>query len=302
MIEEWTRFLRHPGLCAGRVVFVEDYDVAVAAALTSGIDVWINTPRRPWEACGTSGMKVLVNGGLNVSVLDGWWAEAYEPPLGWAIGDGRVPESGQGWDARDAESLYELLENAVVPQFFDRDDSGIPRGWVARMRESMARLTPRFSANRMVREYVDDYYLPLAKSYTLRVSDGARLAGDIAAWAKRTMEHLSKVRVEGPVFAPIQDGWRVSVRVYLDGLTTQDVEVDLYAEPGHAGEPPESLALAIDDTLRGAVQGFHFEGTSSTTRPLSDYTLRVRPHHPQAAVPLECEAIVWGASGPARGD
>ncbi|MGA8262397.1 MAG: alpha-glucan family phosphorylase [Arenicellales bacterium] len=298
MIEEWTRFLRHPRLRPGSVVFVEDYDMAVAAALTAGVDVWINTPRRPWEACGTSGMKVLVNGGLNLSVLDGWWAEAYEPPLGWAIGDGRLPETGEEWDARDARSLYEVLETVVIPQFFERDESGTPRNWVARMRESMARLTPRFSGNRMLREYVEAYYLPLAKNYVARLANGGRLAKEIAGWQERTMKHLSEIRVEGPAFTAVPEGWRAGARVYLDGLRVEDVRVELYADPEQDDGNAERIVLQADDTLRGAVQGFHYEATLRTSRPLSHYTLRVRPHHEHAVVPLECPVIFWGRSGP----
>ena len=134
----------------------------LAAHLVQGIDVWINTPRRPWEACGTSGMKVLVNGGLNLSELDGWWAEAFRPDVGWALGDGQEHGDDPAWDAAEADALYERLEHEVIPEFYARDAGGFPRAWVARIRESMARLTPRFSATRAVRDYTDQRYLPAA--------------------------------------------------------------------------------------------------------------------------------------------
>jgi starch phosphorylase len=130
--------------------------------LVQGVDVWLNTPRRPWEACGTSGMKVLVNGGINLSELDGWWAEAYTPEVGWALGDGQEHGSDPSWDAAEAEALYERLEREVIPEFYTRNEKGIPTDWIARMRESMARLTPRFSANRAVCEYTEKHYLPAA--------------------------------------------------------------------------------------------------------------------------------------------
>ena len=136
-----------------------------------GVDVWINTPRRPWEACGTSGMKVLVNGGLNLSELDGWWAEAYTPEVGWALGDGQEHGDDPAWDAAEAEALYDLLEREVIPEFYTRDEQGIPGAWVARMRESMAQLTPRFSASRTVREYTEQHYLPAASAYLERAAD-----------------------------------------------------------------------------------------------------------------------------------
>jgi glycogen phosphorylase len=147
MITQWIEFARRPE-ARSRVVFLSDYDVLMAEHLVQGVDVWVNTPRRPWEASGTSGMKVLVNGGLNLSELDGWWAEAYSPEVGWAIGDGREHGDDPSWDA-EAESLYAILETEVVPEFYSRDEHGIPRNWVARMRESMARLTPVFSTNRV---------------------------------------------------------------------------------------------------------------------------------------------------------
>jgi len=126
--------------------------MAMAAELVQGVDLWINAPRRPWEACGTSGMKVLVNGGLNLSELDGWWEEAYSPEVGWALGDGK--EHGEPeWDVHEADEFYSLLEDEVIPTFYERGARGIPRRWVATMRASMTRLTSRFSSNRMVREY-----------------------------------------------------------------------------------------------------------------------------------------------------
>jgi starch phosphorylase len=130
--------------------------------LVAGVDVWINTPRRPMEASGTSGMKVLANGGLNLSELDGWWAEAYSPEVGWAIGDGHDRGDDPVWDAVEAEALYALLEQEVIPTFYERDLEGFPRRWIARIRESMARLTAAFSANRSVRQYTEEHYIPLA--------------------------------------------------------------------------------------------------------------------------------------------
>src|SRR6202034_1624465 len=154
----------------------------VTEQLAGGVDVWINTPRRPWEASGTSGMKVLVNGGLNLSELDGWWAEAYFPGVGWAIGAGRGHGHDPSWDAAEAESLYAVLEKEVIPEFYARDEHGIPRRWVARMRESMARLTPQFSAHRTLREYTDRHYVPAAQAYAKRAAEGGKLGAEVAAW------------------------------------------------------------------------------------------------------------------------
>ena len=296
MIEDWIRFIYAARLRRGAVLFVEDYDMEVAAALTSGVDVWINTPRRPWEACGTSGMKVLVNGGLNLSVPDGWWEEAYEPSLGWAIAGDGASGSMEEADRRDCASLYELLEHAVVPEFFQRDESGIPRRWVARMRESMARLTPRFSGNRMLREYVERYYLPLARRYGARLENEACLSRDIASWQRRVEQGMSGVRLEGPVFTPIAGGWRVSALAYLGSLLAQDARLELYADPSGDSARPERITLERLHTLDGAVNGFEYEASLRTSRPPSHYTLRICPDHPAAASPLECPWILWGES------
>ena len=156
LIRQWVEFTQRAE-ANNRVVFLADYDMHLAENLVQGVDVWLNTPRRPWEASGTSGMKVLVNGGINISELDGWWAEAYTPAVGWALGDGGEHDTDAARDAADADALYELLEHEVVREFYTRDDRGIPPGWVARMRNSMSQLTPRFSSNRAVREYTETH-------------------------------------------------------------------------------------------------------------------------------------------------
>ncbi|MDA8171407.1 MAG: alpha-glucan family phosphorylase [Nitrospiraceae bacterium] len=187
MIQEWIHFIRRPEL-RPHVIFLSDYDMLLTEHLVQGVDVWINTPRRPREACGTSGMKVLVNGGINLSELDGWWAEAYTPEVGWALGDGQEHGDDPAWDAVEAAALYDLLEHQVIPEFYTRDKEGIPTSWVARMRGSMACLTARFSANRSVREYTEQHYLPAAIAYRKRAekkgpwADGWLIGG--MQWSK----------------------------------------------------------------------------------------------------------------------
>ncbi len=168
LIREWIHFIRQNGVHPP-LIFLSDYDMRISENLVYGVDVWINTPRRPWEASGTSGMKVLVNGGINLSELDGWWAEAYTPEVGWALGDGKEHGDDPSIDAIEAEQLYNILEKEVVPEFYNRNEKGIPSRWISRMRESMAQLTPRFSADRTVREYTEQHYLPAAKSFLERI-------------------------------------------------------------------------------------------------------------------------------------
>ncbi len=189
MIHQWVEFSRRPE-ARSRVVFLSDYDLLMAEHLVQGVDVWVNTPRRPWEASGTSGMKVLVNGGLNLSELDGWWAEAYSPEVGWAIGDGREHGDDPAWDATEAETLYALLEREVIPEFYARDESGIPRRWVARMRESMARLTPTFSTNRVVRQYTEEHYLSAAAAFRRRAENRGSMGADLVGWHAELDEAL----------------------------------------------------------------------------------------------------------------
>ncbi len=181
LIQGWTRFARRTE-ARKHVVFLSDYDMFITGQMVQGVDVWINTPRRPWEACGTSGMKVLVNGGINLSELDGWWDEAYTPEVGWALGDSREHGNDPAWDAAEADTLYTQLEQEVIPEFYDRDQSGIPTAWVRRIRESMARLTPRFSANRTVREYTEKYYLPAAESYLTRAAGKGAMGENLVNW------------------------------------------------------------------------------------------------------------------------
>ena len=199
LIQEWTHFIRRPE-ARPHVIFLSDYDMNLTEHLVQGVDVWLNTPRRPWEACGTSGMKVLVNGGINLSELDGWWAEAYTPEVGWALGDGQEHGDDPAWDAVEADALYELLEREVIPEFYARDEQGIPTAWVARMRESMARLTPRFSANRTVREYTEQHYLPAATAYHLRIANKGAIGRQIVDWQQSLEQkwatlHFGEVKV-----------------------------------------------------------------------------------------------------------
>ena len=181
LIKQWNYFIERPEV-RGHVVFLSDYDMQMAQEMVQGMDLWINTPRRPWEACGTSGMKVLANGGLNISELDGWWAEAYTPIVGWAIGDGKEHGEDAAWDATEAESLYTLLEQQIVPEFYERDPQGLPSKWLERVRESMATLTPQFSASRAIREYTNDHYLPAAAGYDARAANDGSLGAELLRW------------------------------------------------------------------------------------------------------------------------
>ena len=217
LIREWTSFARQPEI-RPHVVFLSDYDMTLAQRMVEGVDVWINTPKRPWEASGTSGMKVLVNGGLNLSILDGWWAEAYTPEVGWAIGDGKEHGDDPAWDRADAEALYEVLENEIIPEFYKRDEQGIPRGWVAKIRESMSVLTPEFSANRTVRQYTEEHYIPAATAYARRACADSELTTAFLTWQEEIARHWNDVHF-GALTVTEQDGELIfETEVDLGGL------------------------------------------------------------------------------------
>lgn len=291
MIQEWIRFNRRPDVRA-HIVFLSDYDMLLSEQLVQGVDVWINTPRRPWEACGTSGMKVLVNGGLNLSELDGWWAEAYTPEVGWALGDGLEHGDDPAWDALEADALYDLLEQKVIPEFYTRDENGIPTAWVARMRESMATLTSRFSANRAVREYTKHYYLPAAASHHLRTADKGESGRRIVDWCRSLEQNWTMVRFGEVKVETHGDQYLFQVQVSLGDLNPDTVEVELYAD-GSSGDKPIRQQMKRVRQLVGAVSGYTYSATVSANRPQTDYTARIIPYNEGASVPLEDAHILW---------
>jgi glycogen phosphorylase len=284
LVEEWVRFVRRDDVRTS-AVFLADYDLRLAEHLVQGVDVWINTPRPPWEACGTSGMKVLVNGGVNLSSLDGWWAEAYQEDVGWALeGDGHD-------DASDASRLYELLERDVVPSFYDRDAQGIPRSWVARIRASMASLTPMYSTNRAMREYTERYYIPAARAFAFRSSEGAKAATRIVDWDQSVRAHWPSLRFGDVRMATEAGRHRIETTVYLDDVDPDSVSVELYAD-GEGASDPVRVPMRREAPLVGA-RGFVYGAEVSDTRPAWHFTPRLIASHPALAAPLESSLITW---------
>ena len=291
LISQWILFAGRSDM-RRRVVFLSDYDMLIAERLVQGVDLWINTPRRPWEASGTSGMKVLVNGGLNLSELDGWWAEAYAPDVGWALGDGRDHGDDPAVDAAEADALYALLEGDVAAAFYTRDDRGLPTAWIARMRESMARLAPEFSSNRTVRDYTTRYYGAAARAYRERTADNGKRGADILAWTT-ALERAWSTAAFRSMDVRTQDGRHsFEVRLNLGGLKPDDVGVELYAE-GEGGGQSVRQAMARRDPAAGNGSDHLYVAVVATSRPASDFTPRLVPVHAGAAVPLEAPFILW---------
>ena len=289
LIQEWMHFIRQPE-ARPHVMFLSDYDMQLTERLVQGVDVWLNTPRRPWEASGTSGMKVLTNGGVNLSELDGWWAEAYTPEVGWALGDGQEHGDDPDWDAAEATMLYERLEREVVPEFYARGEQGIPTAWVARMRESMALLTPRFSANRTVREYTEQRYIPAAAAYRLRTANESAIGTQIVRWQQHLKEKWPTLHF-GELKVATRDGHHVfEVELFPDDIDPEAVRVELYAEGTNDAAGKE---MERDRGPTGNAAGDTYRVSVLATRPATDYTARVIPRFAGVAVPLEVNTILW---------
>ena len=291
MILQWTQFILRPEV-RRHVIFLSDYNMLLSEHLVQGVDVWINTPRRPWEACGTSGMKVLVNGGLNLSELDGWWAEAYTPEVGWALGDGCEHGDDPVWDAAEAVMLYERLEQEVIPEFYNRNTNGIPEVWVKRMRESMARLTPQFSAGRTVREYVERYYIPAAVTYSERAAQQGKEGVKMVQWQQVLRNNWRQVHI-GDVTVVTSGQWHTfETQVNLGGISPEAVRVELYAEESPTAHQIR-LVMNLDRQLASVEDDYVYTVQTSVSRSPGDFSVRIIPHYPGVAVPLEETHIIW---------
>ena len=290
MIAQWIALARTPEL-RGRIVFLEDYDLALAQELVQGVDVWINTPRRGWEACGTSGMKVLVNGGLNLSVRDGWWEEAFDPVLGWAVDGGPAADRTEG-DRGDATTLYDRLEQEIVPEFYERDAAGLPRRWLARIRTSLSRLTPAYSSNRMLQEHLDRLYLPSAAEYRRRTIDGGAAAVAMREWECRLRRGWPELRIDKPVVTEAEGGLHFAAPVHLGDIAADHVAVQLYAE-AKGDDRPTIIGMIRLAPNAGSANACIYTVEVTAGRPAADYTIRIIPAHRGVSIPAELPLIRW---------
>jgi starch phosphorylase len=216
-----------------RMVFLENYDINVARYLVQGADIWLNNPRRPLEACGTSGMKAAANGCLNLSILDGWWDEGYEPGLGWAIGSRDMSEDHDLQDKMDAYSLYRILENEVVPLFYDRPDGDMPRRWLDYIKRNLSKLVPVFNTHRMLEDYTNIFYVPAATGVNSLIADNFKLDHQVGAWGHKIMENWGQVEVSeiiGPDNGSFLWGESIEIKtkVKLASLSPDDVRCEIY--------------------------------------------------------------------------
>ena len=291
LIASWTDFIRQSN-AHSHVIFLADYDMSLAEHLVQGVDLWINTPRRPWEASGTSGMKVLVNGGLNFSELDGWWAEAYKPEVGWALGDRCEHRDDMSYDKCEADQLYQILEQEIIPSFYDRNSKGIPVGWVSKIRSSMAELTPQFSSNRMLREYVEKLYLPSQDDFIERTNNNAFLAVSISKLKKNIQENFSRINFGKEEFTTKDGKYFYKVPVFFGGINPDDVIVQLYADPLN-GQEHEVYNMIRAEQVNANKDGYYFKIDFPANRKISDYTPRVVPLFNGEIKPIETNQILW---------
>ena len=293
LIQKLIEFAAEPEV-RKRIVFLPNYDIGMAKVLYPGTDVWLNNPLRPLEACGTSGMKAALNGSLNLSILDGWWAEYYDEENGWAIPSADSAGDGAERDKLEAESLYDLIEHQVAPRFYDRDADGVPTRWVESIRHTLATLSPELSADRMVKEYVQRLYIPAAHAEREIVASGYQPARDLSAWKAQVRAawpnvHVTHVESGGVDSVPqVGDELHLRATVELAGLTPADVLVEVVY--GRAQATDELAAVCRQELL--PVEDAAGAGVFAGTVPLEKsgsfgYTVRVVPKHPLLASEAE---------------
>ncbi len=284
-----------------RMVFIEDYDMNIARHMTQGVDVWLNTPRRPMEASGTSGMKAAINGVLNLSVLDGWWCEAYNGENGWAIGNGEEYSNDEYQDEMESRRLFDLLEKSVIPTYYDRGLDGLPRTWIRQMKNSIQTICPTFNTNRMVQQYCQSFYLPSHDMFEGLTENKNARGIALAAWKKELVDQWPFVRVRS-VDMPQQgalkagESMKVTAVVELGAINPQNVRIEIYyGQINPSGDIIESRSheMAMGSPLEKGV--YQYVGAiNAASCGQQGFALRVLPDHPDIELRLEPRLIRWG--------
>jgi starch phosphorylase len=299
LIREIIHFASDPEV-RQRIVFLEDYDMAVARYIVQGVDVWLNTPRRPNEASGTSGMKVVANGGLNLSILDGWWSEAYDPYVGWAIGNGEEYEDHGYQDRVECDALYNLLENDIIPLFYNRGAGGLPRAWIAKMKASMKKLCPLYNANRVVAAYTKNFYIPAAERFERLKEDNGRRARLLVDWRSKMRELWNEIRIEKvdrQAEEDLQVGatLHVSAQIKLGEISPGEVLVQIFrgrldsTQQIQEGEP---FPMALESSIGDGCHTFSVDIPCDKSG-MCGFSIRVLPYHEEALLPKELPLITW---------
>jgi starch phosphorylase len=300
LIAEILHMARRPEF-RRRVVFIEDYDINVARFLVQGVDVWLNNPRRPLEASGTSGMKICCNGGLNLSVLDGWWVEGYAQDNGWAIGAGEEYTDLPYQDDVESRAIYDLLEQEIVPLFYTRSSDGLPRGWISLVKRSMSTVCPVFNTNRMVQEYVEKSYWPSSERFARLSTDHLRKAADLAQWRRRLAQGWPQIRVEsvnakGADPMHVGSELNVEARVSLGNFAPDDVDVQLFhGVVDSFGEIPSPSSVAMNHNGPPEGGSWVYHGTIPLrSSGQHGFAVRVLPKNHDLSNPFEPGLLVWG--------
>jgi starch phosphorylase len=301
VIAEVLHMARRPDM-RDHVVFLEDYDMNIARQMVQGVDVWLNNPRRPLEASGTSGMKVSVNGGLNLSVLDGWWVEGYQQDNGWAIGAGEEYGDLAYQDQVESRAIYDLLEQDIVPTFYARGGDGVPREWLRRTKRAISTIVPVFNTNRMVQQYVEICYWPSAERYLRLTADDQRRAAELAGWRRRLRQNWSQVRIEGVEAQGNMDSLRVgadlnvNARVNLGTLTPADVQVQLvHGVLDSFGQiaRPQAAPMQTNGQPHGPTWDYSGSIECSASGQYG-FAVRVLPQNADLGNPFEPGLVTWG--------
>ena len=298
IIKKIVKFTNQPEL-RGCIVFIEDYDMNVARYFMQGVDVWLNNPRRPLEASGTSGMKAAANGALNVSILDGWWDEAYMPEVGWAIGLGEVYDNENYQDDVESNALYNILEKEVVPLFYELGEGRIPRKWIQKMKNTLSMIVPYYNTHRMVHQYFSDCYLPAIERFNRLKAESCARVRTLALWKEHISKHWGEikiVKIDADGKGPFEVGGSITIkaRIQLGELQPDDVSVELYTGGVDADD---TLVDAVPFTMKYMKKdgkycifegGIPFEKSGRV-----GFSLRIVPSHPDMAYHQDCRLITW---------
>jgi starch phosphorylase len=300
LIKEVYEFSREPGI-ENRLVFVEDYDSYIARRLVQGVDLWLNHPLRPLEASGTSGMKLAPNGGLNLSVLDGWWCEGYNGNNGWAIGAEIENGTVEFQNEVDANSLYQLLENQIIPLYYAKPDGKLPLAWLQLMRESIRSVTPNFNTHRMLKEYAERLYIPATKSHEEFSRDNCQAATQLSQWKSKIRKDWSQVRIHDVQVnnkdrqnIPVGESLQVSARVHLGAVDPKHVRVEAYHGESENGGIKNPAITILNESSQNGDGSYIYQGSVPASESGAyGFSIRVVPTHPHLMQTHELRLITW---------
>ncbi|MBW2109084.1 MAG: alpha-glucan family phosphorylase [Deltaproteobacteria bacterium] len=299
LIRQIIHFANRPEV-RHRFVFIQDYNIRVARVMLRGCDIWLNTPRRPLEACGTSGMKGIANGVLNLSVLDGWWDEGYNQDYGWAIGRGETYEDEALQDEVESRDIYNILEREIIPLFYDRGLDNLPKGWLAKMKAAMRDLCPIFNSHRMVQDYTDRFYKSISKRYHVLFRDNLKGARDLARWRQKIMTswdqiRINRVNVHDAIPVPVSGRLKIGTDVFLNELQPDDVDVELYFGPlSFQDEFTEKQTIQMRPTGSDGNGNHRFEGEIPCSRTGKyGFTIRIMPTRQKMETPYSTGLVIW---------